>query len=70
MPNHLTDTSGACFQYLWTGTALECRQFAVSRGMAREQNILLLFHKGSFLVTDVVNFAVISHILDVHYAAK
>lgn len=45
VPNRLGDTSGACVQYLWTGSDLECRQFAVSGGLAREQNILLMFHK-------------------------
>lgn len=45
VPKCLANTLGACVQYLWTGTSLECRQFAMSGGLAREQNILLIFHK-------------------------
>lgn len=44
-PNCLANTLGACVQYLWTGTSLECRQYAMSGELAREQNILLIFHK-------------------------
>ena len=45
VPNCLANTLGACVQYLWTRTSLECRQFAMSGGLAREQNILLILHK-------------------------
>lgn len=44
-PNCLASTLGTCVQYLWTGTSLEYRQFVMSRGLAREQNILSIFHK-------------------------
>lgn len=45
VPNCLANTLRACVQYLWTGTSLECRQFVMSGGLAREQNILWIFHK-------------------------
>lgn len=45
VPNCLANTLGACVQYLWAGICLECRQFAMSGGLAREQSILLIFHK-------------------------
>jgi len=38
VPNCLANTLGAHVQYLWTGTSLECRQFAMSGGLATEQN--------------------------------